>query len=144
MQQYGLPLVLRIKYQPSSYKCSCAHTTLYIVLLHTRPHGCTEVMGTGRKKSNAQQKRICIARYNAGWFGWRHEDHGLPMSSDEWRCSMQIRARYDLCALGIVREYLAGVFEIYEACVIDSGNIMKLDSIKFLPLKRKHKARYLD
>jgi len=46
-------------------------------------------------------------------------------------------------ALGVLREYLAGVLEIdKEACVIYSGNIMK--PLKFLTLKRKHKARYLD
>jgi hypothetical protein len=44
-----------------------------------------------------------------------------------------------------VPEYLAGVLEIDMAADgIESGNIMKPDSIKFLPLKRKHKARYLD
>jgi hypothetical protein len=41
--------------------------------------------------------------------------------------------------------YLAGVLEIdKEAYVIESGNYMKPDSVKFLPLKRKHKARYLE
>jgi len=39
-------------------------------------------------------------------------------------------------ALGIVREYPVGVLEIdKEGCVIGSGNIMKPESIKFLPLK---------
>jgi len=47
--------------------------------------------------------------------------------------------------LGNVPECRVGVLEIYrEAYVIESANIMKSDSIKFLPLKRKHKARYLD
>ena len=61
------------------------------------------------------------------------------MSSDKWRWLIQIHA-------GNVLEYFAGVVvEIgMVEYVIRADSIMTSDSIEFLPLKGKHKARYLD
>lgn len=69
MQQYGLPLVLRIKYQPSSYKCSCAHTTLYIALTTYTPSRVYRSHGhCGEKKQRTTKTNLyCTLQRRMVW-----------------------------------------------------------------------------